>query len=123
MILCNKCKHEKPDIEYLEANGRIRKNQKSAPLALLHSEEMAEVYVARERISNLTGIQHHVEHVVPLSGEKSIRPICGLHVPWNVSLASAALNMSKGAKFSGKDAERVGRDQMAWLKARGLAVG
>ena len=79
------------------------------------------MYLAREKISNLTGVQHHVEHVVPLSGENAGRRVCGLHVPWNVSLASAALNMSKGAKFSDKDAERVERDHMAWLKARGLA--
>jgi hypothetical protein len=100
--------------------SRIRKNQKSSPIAKIHSEEMNEVYLAREKISNLTGVQHHVEHVVPLRGEKAVRCICGLHVPWNVSLASAALNMSKGAKFSNKDAERVERDHMAWLKARSL---
>jgi hypothetical protein len=149
LIACAKCKEEKPDIEFLEANGRgrgldgrykwcrvcraktlpklnalksrIRKNQKSSPIAKMHAEEMNEVYLAREKISNLTGVQHHVEHVVPLSGDKAERRVCGLHVPWNVSLASAALNMSKGAKFSNKDAERVERDQMAWLRARGFA--
>jgi micrococcal nuclease len=150
MIKCKRCKQSKDDIEFLEANGigrgpggrflwcrdcrdkyltplnelkqRLRKNQKEAPLARLHRDEMLKVERARRRISEITGIQHHVEHVVPLSSERSKRPICGLHVPWNVSLASAALNMSKGAKFSEKDAERVERDHMAWLKARGLAL-
>ena len=72
-------------------------------------------------MGELTGTQHHVEHIIPLSGEKAARPVCGLHVPWNVSLASATLNLSKGAKFTSKDAFRVERDHMDWLKARGLS--
>jgi hypothetical protein len=150
MITCNRCKHDKPDIEYLEANGkgrgpdgrflwcrncrdtdlsrlnelkrRRRKNQEEAPMARLHRKEMLKVEQARRRISDLTGVQHHMEHVVPLSGERAKRPVCGLHVPWNVSLCSAALNLAKGAKFSDKDAVRVEADQMAWLKARGLTI-
>lgn len=59
-------------------------------------------------------------HVFPLKGERAKRPVCGLHVPWNVSLCSAALNLSKGAKFSDKDAVRVERDHKAWLRARDL---
>lgn len=150
MISCNRCGKDKDDIEFLEANGtgrgpggrflwcrrcrdrelsrlnelkrRVRKNQKEAPIARLHRDEMLKIERARRRISEVTGTQHHVEHIVPLSGERAGRPVCGLHVPWNVSLASAALNMSKGAKFTGKDAERLERDHMAWLRARGLAL-
>jgi len=148
MITCNRCKQDKPDMEYLEANGRgrgpdgrflwcrhcrdtylsrlnelkrrRRKNQEEAPMARLHRDDILKVEQARRRISDLTGVQHHVEHIVPLSGERAKRPVCGLHVPWNVSLCSAALNLAKGAKFSDKDATRVEADQMAWLKARGL---
>ena len=72
-------------------------------------------------MTDLTGIEHHIEHVVPLSGERAQRKVCGLHVPWNVSLCSAALNMAKGAKFSDRDAARVEKQQMDWLRARGLA--
>jgi len=82
---------------------------------------MLKVERLRRQVSELTGTQHHVEHIVPLSGERAQRKVCGLHVPWNVSLASAALNMSKGAKFTDKDASRVEKEQMLWLKARNLA--
>lgn len=147
-ITCTRCKKDAPEFEFLEANGagrgpggrflwcrrcrdrelsrlnelkrRVRKNQKEAPIARLHRDDMLRVERTRRRISELTGTQHHVEHIVPLSGERAARPVCGLHLPWNVALASAALNMSKGAKFSEKDAERVEKEHMAWLKARGL---
>ena len=149
MITCNRCKKGKPDEEYLEANGkgrgprgrflwcrkcrtnelsrlnelkrRLRQNQKETPLAKMHKDEMLKVEKMRRRMSELTGISHHVEHIVPLSGTRAQRPVCGLHLPWNVSLCSAALNLAKGAKFSNKDAERVENQQLDWLKARGLA--
>jgi len=57
-----------------------------------------------------------------LSGTRAQRRVCGLHLPWNVSLASAALNLAKGAKFTHKDAERVELQHMEWLRAKGLAV-
>ncbi len=147
-ITCKRCKSDKPPVEFLEANGkgrgphgrflwcrkcrdrvltpsnelkhRLRKNQKESALSKLHRPEMLSIERARRRISELTGTQHHVEHIVPLGGERAARSVCGLHIPWNVSLASASLNMSKGAKFTDKDAYRVERDHMEWLKARGL---
>jgi hypothetical protein len=150
VIRCKRCKAQKPEIEFFEANGRgngpggrflwcrncrskvlgplnelkrrQRKSQKESPLARAHNGEMLKVEKMRQGMSDLTGIAHHVEHVVPLGGERAQRPVCGLHVPWNVSLCSAALNMTKGAKFSHKEAERVERQQMNWLAARGLTL-
>ena len=150
MITCNRCKKPKPDEEFLEANGtgrgpggrflwcrkcrstdlsrlnelkrRLRQNQKETPLAKMHRKEMLQVERMRRKMSELTGISHHVEHIVPLSGTRAQRPICGLHLPWNISVCSAALNMAKGAKFSHKDAKRVEAQHMEWLRAKGLAV-
>lgn len=86
------------------ANNRDRMLAKSArrraallertPVWVNH-DDFLPVYAQREAMSRATGIEHHVDHIVPLRGEL----VSGLHVPWNLQVIPAAANKSKKNKF------------------------
>lgn len=57
-------------------------------------------YVMRDILTDLTGIEHHVDHVHPLNGAG----FNGLHVPWNMRVMVGTENQSKNARLP--EAER-----------------
>lgn len=54
------------------------------------------VYAEAERLTVETGIQHHVDHVIPLRGKL----VCGLHVHNNIRPLPSTDNIRKKNKFS-----------------------
>ncbi len=53
------------------------------------------IYAEATTLSNTTGVSHHVDHIIPLKG----RGVCGLHVPWNLQIITAAANLKKTNKW------------------------
>jgi hypothetical protein len=49
------------------------------------------VYIEAKRLTKETGVQYHVDHIVPLKSPV----VCGLHVPWNLQIIPAAENLKK----------------------------
>lgn len=55
-------------------------------------EKIRRIYEMRDIATAMTGIQHHVDHLVPLNSDR----VCGLHVENNLQVSPALDNISKG---------------------------
>jgi 5-methylcytosine-specific restriction endonuclease McrA len=78
----------------ITARYRASRLQRTPPWADMSA--IAEFYVEAKRLEELTGIQFHVDHIVPLQGEL----VSGLHVESNLQLLTAHDNQSKSNSFA-----------------------
>lgn len=79
-----------------QAQAAKRRSQKlnSTPPWVNHAE-IKLIYQLCVAESHRTKVLHHVDHIVPL-----IHPlVCGLHVPWNLQIIPAKLNLSKSNRL------------------------
>lgn len=72
----------------------MRRKKEAIPL-WYETELVKQLYLKRDELSKLWGIQLHVDHIVPLHGKN----VCGLHCWDNLQLLEASLNLSKNNKF------------------------
>ena len=75
-----------------EANRRARKL--NATPSWLTDEQKAHInrtYNLANLMQEITGHKYHVDHIVPLQGKN----VCGLHIPQNLQVLRADLNLSK----------------------------
>ena len=63
--------------------------------AWANRELIAEKYRMARKVSNQTGIKHHVDHIVPMISQF----VCGLHVEHNLQVVPAAYNVSKKNRY------------------------
>ena len=57
------------------------------------------IYKSCAKITERTGKAHHVDHIIPLQGVD----VCGLHVPWNLAILPASMNLAKHNKHNSWD--------------------
>lgn len=72
---------------------RAQRISEATPAGLSDEQRAALDYVywhARD-VTRVTGEPYHVDHIVPLRGRK----VCGLHVPWNLRVVPAEINLRK----------------------------
>ena len=72
---------------------RAAKMQRTPPWA--DREKIKAVYLEARALTKLTGVEHHVDHVIPLQGKL----VSGLHVHQNLQVLVASQNCRKGNRF------------------------
>jgi hypothetical protein len=75
--------------------AKRRAAKKQATVSWACCDSIAAIYEECQRISLETGIEHHVDHIIPLINEY----VCGLHVEFNLQIIPKEQNLSKSNKF------------------------
>lgn len=72
-----------------------KKSRTPAWLTESDNVDIKALYVQARQLTKETGVEHHVDHIVPLQGSL----VSGLHVPWNLQVLTAKENMQKNNRF------------------------
>lgn len=95
-VRAKKARLAKPEM-YNSLNAQYQARKIQAMPHWLSSEQkdgISKMYSLAKKLEGLCGISYHVDHIVPLRGDN----VCGLHVPWNLQVLAASMNMSKSNK-------------------------
>lgn len=103
---CHRARHQAYVREWRKKNAakncessaayRARRRSQTIPLTPEQKAQIVEVYERARRLTLLTGVEHHVDHIQPLAHELC----CGLHVPWNLQVLPRELNRAKSNKLT-----------------------
>lgn len=76
-------------------DARHRARRYAATVAWGCPDKITEMYAEARRLTSLTGIRHHVDHIVPLKSAI----VCGLHWEGNLQVLPIAANSAKGNRW------------------------
>ena len=89
-------KYRQNNLSYYAAKRAQRRSaQLERTPPWVEPSSMEGMYSLARRLTDLTGVQMEVDHIVPLQGEL----VSGLHVPWNLQLLPQSTNRKKGNRY------------------------
>ena len=80
-------------VNAIKARRRATKKKALAPWA--NASGIKKFYTEASRLTRLTGVKHHVDHIYPLQSEY----MCGLHVETNLQILTEKENTAKGNRI------------------------
>lgn len=92
---CDPVSIEKIEPESLSSYARRAWLVRRARPEWANRKAMRAFYREAKRLTRDTGVIHHVDHIYPISSPT----ICGLHVPANLRITTAALNLAKSNRW------------------------
>lgn len=78
-------------LHYSKLRKLAQKKRTPPWLTKEHKQEILSFYKTAKELQTITGVDYHVDHIVPLCG----KTVCGLHVPWNLQVIEGSINLSK----------------------------
>jgi len=103
-MLCAKRRaYQRANLDKIAAKNALFKARKlnRTPKWLTEDDKkwIAWHYKHARKMTELTGIPHHVDHIVPMQGKN----VSGLHCPLNLQVIPASENLSKSNKYGGNE--------------------
>ena len=77
-------------------NAQRRSSKKCATVSWANHQKIKNFYKIAQMLTRLTGIEYHVDHIIPLINDK----VCGLHCEDNLQVIPWYENISKGNSFN-----------------------